>query len=110
MIESGVMLSISFVEAKERLSEIPVVRKMNLWCRTFRVFGLPIQFVTVMAVSAASVIYLGAWAADSKIESRAEAFGAPTVQTVGDIAVSPPELSADAVAWEGVFLWVCPLH
>lgn len=110
MIESGVILSISFVEAKERLSEIPVVRKMNLWRRTFRVFGLPIQFVTVMAVSAASVIYLGAWAADSNIESRAEAFGAPTVQTVGDIAVSPPELSADAVAWEGVFLWVCPLH
>lgn len=109
-MKSGVILSISFVEARERLSEIPVVRKMNLGRRKFRVFGLPIQFVTVTAVSAASVIYLGAWAADSNIESRAEAFGAPTVQTVGDIAVSPPELSADAVAWEGVFLWVCPLH
>lgn len=83
---------------------------MNLGHRTFRVFGLPIQFVTVMAVSAAVVIYLGAWAADSNKESRAEAFGAPTVQNAGDIAVSPPELSADAVAWEGVFLWVCPLH
>ncbi len=82
---------------------------MNLGRRAFRVLGLPLQFVTVMAVSSASVIYLGAWAADSNIESRAEAFGAPTVQTVGDIAVSP-ELSADAVAWEGAFLWVCPLH
>ena len=83
---------------------------MNLGRRTFRVFGLPIQFVTVMAVSAVLVIYLGAWAADSNIETRAEAFGAPSVQTAGDLAVSPPELSADAVAWEGAFLWVCPLH
>ena len=110
MIESGVILPISFVEARERLSEIPVVRNMNLGRRTLRVLGLPIQFVMVVAVSAALVIYLGAWAADSNIESRTEAFGAPTVQTVGDIAVSPPELSADAVAWEGAFLWVCPFH
>jgi len=83
---------------------------MNLGRRALRVLGLPIQFVMVVAVSAALVIYLGAWAADSNIETRAEAFGAPSVQTAGDLAVSPPELSADAVAWEGAFLWVCPFH
>ena len=83
---------------------------MNLGRRTLRVLGLPIQFVMVVAVSAALVIYLGAWAADSNIEARAGAFGAPTVQTAGDIAVSPPDLSADAVVWEGAFLWVCPFH
>ena len=110
MIESGVILSISFVEARERLSEIPVVRKMNQGRRTFRVLGLPIQFVMVVVVSAALVIYLGAWAADSNIEARAEAFGAPTVQTAGGIVVPPSELSPDTVAWEGAFLWVCPLH
>lgn len=94
------------------MSGFPVVRKMNAGRRTFRVLGLPIQFVVVMAVSAALVIYLGAWAADSNIQARAEAFGAPTIQTAGDSSVFQYRSldSVDSQSWEGAFLWVCPLH
>ena len=85
---------------------------MDAGHRTFRVLGLPIQFVLVMAVSAALVIYLGAWAADSNIQARAEAFGAPIIQTAGDASVSQyhSPASADSESWESAFLWVCPLH
>ena len=92
------------------MSEFPVVREVRAGRRTFRVLGLPIQFVVVMAVSAALVIYLGAWAADSNIEARAEAFGAPTIQTPGITTTPPHQLPADAESWESAFLWVCPLH
>jgi hypothetical protein len=90
------------------LSEFPVVRKVNTDRRTFRILGLPIQFVVVMVVSAVLVIYLGAAAADSNVHARAEAFGAPIIRSSDP--VSQHQLPADAESWEGAFLWVCPLH
>jgi len=71
---------------------------------------LPIQFVVVMVVSAALVIYLGATAADSNVHARAEAFGAPVIRSSGPDSVSQHQLPVDAESWEGAFLWVCPLH
>jgi hypothetical protein len=92
------------------LSEFPVVRKMNTGRRTLRILGLPIQFVVVMVVSAALVIYLGAAAADSNVHARAEAFGAPIIRSSDSVSQHQLPTGADAESWEGAFLWVCPLH
>ena len=37
-----------------------------------RIFGLPAQFVVVVAVSLALTIFFGAWAADAKVEARSQ--------------------------------------
>ena len=94
------------------MSEVQVFQDQDGGRKAFRVFGLPIQFVVVMAISAASVIYLGAWAADSNIEARTVAFGAPIIPTAGDSSVASHRLPADSdsESWESAFLWVCPLH
>ena len=94
------------------MAKVPVVRNMDTGRRAFRVLGLPVQFVAVVVVSAALVIYLGAWAADSNIEARAAAFGAPTIQASGQAPASLHQLPSDAESesWESAFLWVCPLH
>ena len=98
-----------------------------------RIFGLPAQFVAVVAVSLALTIYFGAYAADARVNARAAQsdaaierqfdFGASASNTAamrlsGSIAQRPDGSAADASAaesterqaWEYMFLIACPLH
>ena len=45
-----------------------------------RIFGMPVQFVTVIAISLALTIYFGAWAADARIDARAVQSAGQTAQ------------------------------
>ena len=105
-----------------------------------RIFGLPVQFVAVVALSLALTIYFGAYAADARINERAAQnaaqsgqsaqqfdFSAPASNAVsarlsggigqrapgnagGGIASSDAAQSAERQAWEYLFLIACPLH
>ena len=98
-----------------------------------RIFGLPAQFVAVVAVSLALTIYFGAYAADARVNARAAQsdaalerqfdFGASdsnaaAMRLSGSIAQRPDGSAADASAaesterqaWEYMFLIACPLH
>ena len=99
-----------------------------------RIFGLPAQFVVVVAVSLALTIYFGAYAADARVNARAAQsdaaierqfdFGASASNTAamrlsGSITQRPDgSAAADASAaesterqaWEYMFLIACPLH
>lgn len=98
-----------------------------------RIFGLPAQFVVVVAVSLALTIYFGAYAADARVNARAAQsdaaierqfdFGASdsnaaAMRLSGSIAQQRPDGSAAASAaesterqaWEYMFLIACPLH
>ncbi len=99
-----------------------------------RIFGLPAQFVVVVAVSLALTIYFGAYAADARVNARAAQsdaaierqfdFGASdsnaaAMRLSGSIAQQRPDGSAAAAsaaesterqAWEYMFLIACPLH
>lgn len=98
-----------------------------------RIFGLPAQFVAVVAVSLALTIYFGAYAADARVNARAAQsnaaverqfdFGASdsnaaAMRLSGSIAQRPDGSTADASAaestdrqaWEYMFLIACPLH
>ena len=76
---------------------------------------MPIQFVAVVVISAALVVYLSGWAALARVEARSEsyrasAFGEPAVVTPqGSTSVSSDGI-AEKQAWESVALLVCPLH
>lgn len=98
-----------------------------------RIFGLPAQFVVVVAISLALTIYFGAYAADARVNARAAQsdaaieqrfdFGASTSSAAamrlsggiaqqrpdGQAAASAPE-PAERQAWEYMFLIACPLH
>ena len=99
-----------------------------------RIFGLPAQFVVVVAVSLALTIYFGAYAADARVNARAAQsdaaierqfdFGASdsnaaAMRLSGSITQQRPDGSAadasaaestDRQAWEYMFLIACPLH
>ena len=102
-----------------------------------RIFGLPLQFVVVVALSLALTIYFGAYAADARINARAAqnaaqsdqfAFTAsasdavsarlsggidqraPGNDTGGNIAGANAAQPAERQAWEYLFLIACPLH
>ena len=100
-----------------------------------RIFGLPAQFVAVVAVSLALTIYFGAYAADARVNARAAQsdaaierqfdFGASdssvaAMRLSGSITQQRPDGSAAAdasaaestelQAWEYMFLIACPLH
>lgn len=98
-----------------------------------RIFGLPAQFVAVVAVSLALTIYFGAYAADARVNARAAQsdaaierqfdFGASdsnaaAMRLSGSIAQRPDGSAASASAaesterqaWEYMFLIACPLH
>lgn len=98
-----------------------------------RIFGLPAQFVAVVAISLALTIYFGAYAADARVNARAAQpdaaverqfdFGASdsnaaTMRLSGSITQRPDGSAADASApesterqaWEYMFLIACPLH
>lgn len=98
-----------------------------------RIFGLPAQFVVVVAVSLALTIYFGAYAADARVNARAAQsdaaverqfnFGASdsnaaAMRLTDSITQRPDGSAADASAaesterqaWEYMFLIACPLH
>ena len=100
-----------------------------------RIFGLPAQFVAVVAVSLALTIYFGAYAADARVNARAaqsdaalerqfdfgaaSASNAAAMRLSGSIAQQRPDGSAadasaaestERQAWEYMFLIACPLH
>ena len=102
-----------------------------------RIFGLPLQFVVVVALSLALTIYFGAYAADARINERAAqnaaqgeqfAFSASASDPVsarlsggigqrapggvasGNIAGADAAQPAERQAWEYLFLIACPLH
>ena len=78
-----------------------------------RLFGLPIQFIIVVAASLILTIYLGAWTADARIEARAEsesvasAYGFPA--PFPSVATGGQAVDSQG-GWEGAFLFVCPFH
>ena len=59
------------------------------------VFGFPVQFLLVFALSAVIVLYLSAATATSRIEARGQE------SVVG---------SVDSHRWEQAAIWACPLH
>lgn len=99
-----------------------------------RIFGLPAQFVVVVAVSLALTIYFGAYAADARVNARAAQSdaaierqfdfrasdsSAAAMRLSGSIAQQRPDGSAadasapestERQAWEYMFLIACPLH
>ena len=102
-----------------------------------RIFGLPVQFVVVVALSVALTIYFGAYAADARINARAaqnatqsaqrfefsaSASDAVSARLSGGIGQRAPSESggggagagaaqpAERQAWEYLFLIACPLH
>ncbi len=96
-----------------------------------RILGMPVQFVTVVAISLALTIYFGAWAADARMDARAAQSAGQSVQqfdfgnSAGSSAVSGltgglgqdttgagPSYgnAAEGQAWEKMFLFACPLH
>jgi len=97
-----------------------------------RIFGLPAQFVAVVAVSLALTIYFGAYAADARVNARAAQsdaaverqfdFGASdsnaaAMRLSGSIGQRPDGSAAataaestERQAWEYMFLIACPLH
>ena len=99
-----------------------------------RIFGLPLQFVVVVALSLALTIYFGAYAADARINARAaqnaaqsgqfeftaSASDAVSARLSGGIGQRAPGVSggnianaaqpAERQAWEYLFLIACPLH
>ena len=89
-----------------------------------KIFGLPIQFVTVVVVSLTLTIYLMAAVADARVESRvdeiASAFNRPETgsqtnlpQFIQEHGVSGPQdgsIEADKETWERAFLFICPFH
>ena len=99
-----------------------------------RIFGLPAQFVVVVAISLALTIYFGAYAADARVNARAaqsdaaierqfdfgaSASNAAAMRLSGGLAQQRPDGQAAAAsapepaerqAWEYMFLIACPLH
>ena len=96
-----------------------------------RIFGMPVQFVTVVAISLALTIYFGAWAADARIDARTAQPAGQGVQQFdfGNSTNSSAGLSftgslgqdatgtgatyvnaTEGQAWEKMFLFACPLH
>lgn len=96
-----------------------------------RIFGMPVQFVTVIAISLALTIYFGAWAADARIDARAVQSAGQTAQqfdfgngasssagsrlagALGQDATGTGSAygnTAEGQAWEKMFLFACPLH
>ena len=93
-----------------------------------RILGMPLQFVVVVAISLALTIYFGAWAADARINARAALAAGQTVQQfdfrstagpsggsglaggIGQRSSAAGQESAEAQAWENMFLFACPLH
>lgn len=96
-----------------------------------RILGMPVQFVTVVAISLALTIYFGAWAADARIDARAAQsagqgaqqfdFGNSASSSAGsrltgalgqDATGTGPAYgnASEGQAWEKMFLFACPLH
>ena len=89
-----------------------------------KIFGLPIQFVTVVVVSLTLTIYLMAAVADARVESRVDEIAftfnrletgsqANLPQFAKEHGVTGPQgesIEARKETWERAFLFICPLH
>ncbi len=80
-----------------------------------RVSGLPIQFVAVVLISAALIIYLFGWSAQSRVEgrtvsNRVAAFGEPLLLKHPNGTNKDAYIEAEKQPWERVALFICPLH
>ena len=89
-----------------------------------KIFGLPVQFVTVVIVSLTLTIYLMAAVADARVESRVDdiafAFSRPETGPQANLPQFTQEhsitgsqdesIEAGKEAWESAFLFICPLH
>jgi hypothetical protein len=91
-----------------------------------RLFGLPLQFLVVVVVSAALAIFFGAWAADARVEARAQDLSLSSIRSLyvesyaagGLYSNAPSEMPSPGVreaavqpqGWEKAFLYACPLH
>ena len=77
--------------------------------------GLPIQFIVIIVVSTALVIYLLGWSAQSRVEGRVvshhiPAFGEPLVSNQPNASKSESYIGVEMQSWERIALVVCPLH
>ena len=68
-----------------------------------RILGMPVQFVVVVTISLALIIFFGAWAADERVNAR---LMQPAAQNTQQFDFGTTEEQA----WEKVFLFACPLH
>ena len=90
-----------------------------------RIFGMPVQFVTVVSISLALTIYFGAWAADARVDARDAQSASQNAQQFSfqSATDSSPDsglyggldkdADGDVIAsqgWEKFFLYACPLH
>jgi hypothetical protein len=90
-----------------------------------RLLGIPVQFLSVFAISLLLTIYLGAWSAQGRIEERthnaivaqdAQLLKVNTVmmysRTIfGDsVALNQPQPNIEKEWWENTTLFLCPLH
>tara|TARA_Y100000590_G_scaffold463381_1_gene629998 strand:+ start:1344 stop:1610 length:267 start_codon:yes stop_codon:yes gene_type:complete len=74
-----------------------------------RIIGLPIEFATVVVISAMLVIYTSGWIAASGIENRVDSIQNTAFDTsTGSNNVLDNEIPIQT--WERVALFICPLH
>ena len=66
-----------------------------------RIFGLPVQFVAVVALSLALTIYFGAYAADARINERAAQNAAQSGQSAQQFDFSAPASNAVSARLSG---------
>lgn len=80
-----------------------------------RVLRLPIQFVSVVVISAALIIYLLGWSAQSRVEGRNQSnpesvFRSHLVMNQPTNAHITTEPDVQKQSWERLVLFICPLH
>ena len=87
----------------------------------YRIKGMPITFLAVLALTVLLTIFFGAWAvsADDQTENRGFAFaigGAPALGTnssgspQGEASTDVASEDASDTWWGGTFLKACPFH
>tara|TARA_B100001245_G_C22711965_1_gene346395 strand:- start:387 stop:647 length:261 start_codon:yes stop_codon:yes gene_type:complete len=86
---------------------------MAYYLRHTRVFGVPIQFAVVAAITTVVVVYLSGWAALSSSEARANldknAIIQGPAQSAGE-TITDYNSDIEKHTWERIALFVCPLH
>ena len=103
--------------------------KLESRLNDMRIFGMPVQFVSVVTIGLALTIYFGAWAAEARVSERtAQAtgqnvqqfdFSSATGTSFGsgqsgglgqDVGALQYGSAAEGQGWERFFLVACPLH
>ena len=86
---------------------------MAYYLRHTRVFGVPIQFAVVAAITTVVVVYLSGWAALSSSEARANLDKNAIIQGPAQSAretITDYNSDIEKHTWERIALFVCPLH